>query len=311
MNGRVSKLSRIGSLAIVAGGGGVAEAHPSGYRAGDAWWQAWHVDGLVVFVLGLLAAWFGTGLYRLWRRAGVGRGIPVWRAAALAAGLAAVCLALLSPLDVLSDDLSWVHMTQHMVLMAVAAPLMVLGAPGLAAVWALPRRWRSLVGDWPQWNRVAGELWRASWNPWWIWLLHAVVLWGWHLPVLYQWALVDPLVHDIEHLSFFLTACLFWRIAIDHRRHLRLNPGLGVLYLFTTSLHAMVLGIFMTLAPQHWYPIYEGRTELWNLSPLEDQQLAGAIMWMPACAVYIVVAAGLFASWIQGLERAGRYETVC
>lgn len=281
----------------------VAVAHPSGLRAGDPWWLAWHLDPLVLWNVLLLTSAYAWGVGRLWRRCGVGRGLARWQTASMAGGLLAVLLALLSPLDTLSDDLSWVHMTQHMVLMVVAAPLFILGAPGLALVWAMPRRWRKMTGRWTRRGVPGRTLWSLSWNPAVAWGLHAAVLWGWHLPALYELALLDPLIHDIEHLSFFLVACLFWRVAVDRRSHWRLNPGLSVLYLFTTSLHAMVLGVFMALSPRPWYPVYVGRTESWQLSPLEDQQLAGLIMWMPACSVYAVAAAGLFAAWLAALER--------
>lgn len=296
---RTAGLAFLLSLTIPA----VAEAHPSGLRAGDAWWQAWHFDPLVASTLLLLLMLYGWGLRRVWGRAGVGRGVARWQGAAFGGGLLAVLLALMSPLDTLSEDLSWVHMTQHMVLMVIAAPLMILGAPGLVTIWAVSPHWRKAAAGWTRRGTPTRELWNFSWNPLFIWSLHAVILWGWHLPILYQWALDDPLVHDIEHLSFFLVACLFWRIAIDRRTGRRLNPGLTVLYLFTTSLHATLLGVFMALSPQPWYPTYVGRTELWGLSPLEDQQLAGLIMWMPACMVYAVAAAGVFAAWLTELER--------
>lgn len=83
--------------------------------------------------------------------------------------------------------------------------------------------------------------------------------------------------------------------------------GPAVVYLFLTSLHATVLGVFMALAPRLWYPTYAGRTEPWGVSALEDQQLAGYIMWMPACMAYAVIAAWLFATWLR--EEEGRAET--
>lgn len=291
------------ALMIAVGTPGVAAAHPSGLRAGDPWWRAWHFDGPVAFNLAVFAAIYLCGTARIWRRSGWGQGVSWGQAAAFAAGLLTVVVALMSPLDTLGNDLSWVHMSQHMVLMAVAAPLIIIGAPGFVVLWAIPRAGRLPAARLPRRTALGRTLSNVSWNPLFAWGLHAAVLWGWHLPVLYEWALYDPVVHDIEHLSFFLAACLFWRIVIDHRSHLRLNAGLGVLYLFTTSLHATMLGVFMALAPRPWYAIYAGRTERWMLSPLEDQQLAGLIMWMPACTIYAVAAAILFALWLRQLEQ--------
>ena len=283
----------------------VAQAHPSGLRTGDAWWWAWHFDPLVATVLVAWTVLYGRGLWKIWWRAGVGRVVAPWRAIGFLLAVFSLTVALLSPLDTLSDDLSWVHMTQHMVLMVVAAPLLIAASPGLVWTWAMPTKWRKPLGRFlvqlsPASRSFAGAL---LWNPFLVWALHAIVLWVWHLPVLYEWALVDPLIHDIEHLSFFLIACLFWRIVLDTRHGPTLNPGLSVLYLFTTSLHAMGLGVLMTLSPSAWYGIYVGRTSVWGLSPLEDQQLAGAIMWMPACMAYAIVAAGIFANWLNQMDR--------
>jgi putative membrane protein len=292
------------ALLLVAGTTGVAEAHPSGLRAGDPWWRAWNADWLILLNLAIMAGLYGYGLRKMWRRAGAGRGVKPWRALAFAGSLLAILVALLSPIDTLSDDLSWVHMLQHLILMAVAAPLLVIGYPELVLLWVLPPRARRAVGRWPQRNTVVGALWRASWNPLLIWSVHALAVWVWHVPVLYELALVDPLIHDVEHLTFFLAAVLFWRVAIDPRSSLRLNPGLGVLYLFTTSLHASALGALMALSPRPWYPIYIGRTEVWNLTPMQDQQLAGLIMWMPGCTVYALAAAVLLGLWLQSMESS-------
>lgn len=290
---------------LVAGSAGVAGAHASGLSAGDPWWQAWDADWLVLSNLAVMAVLYACGLRKLWRRTGVGRGVQSWRALAFASALLTILIALLSPVDALSKDLSWVHMLQHLLLMAIAAPLLVLGYPELVLLWVLPRRARRTLGRWPQRRTLVGALWRGSWNPLLIWAVHALALWVWHVPVLYEWALYDPPVHDVEHLTFFLAAVLFWRVAIDPRSHLRANPGLGVLYLFTTSLHASALGALMALSPRPWYPTYVGRTEVWNLTPMEDQQLAGLIMWMPGCTVYALVAAVLLGWWLQGTCDAG------
>ncbi len=286
----------------------VAHAHPSGLVAGDAWWRAWHFDPLVVFNLVVLSIIYARGIHSLWRNAGRGRGISLWQATAFYAGIVSIAIALLSPLDTLSNDLSWLHMMQHMLLMVVAAPLVILGAPTFAMLWSLPKPWRLAAARFwlslPQaFQKTINFL---QWNILFVWALHTAVLWIWHLPNLYQLALTDPLIHDIEHLMFFLVACLFWRVAITPLRRTQLSAGASVLYLFTTSLHATALGVFMTLAPDAWYPIYRGRTEHWGLTPLEDQQIAGSIMWMPACSVYAIAAASLFGVWINALENPPR-----
>lgn len=281
-----------------------AWAHGNTPHGGDAngasaWWTLWTGDPLLLTGLGLTAAGYGLGLARLWGRMGIGRGLSLRQATCFGMGLGSVILSLVSPINAVSADLSWVHMIQHMLLMMVAAPLLVLGHPSLAFLWALPAPWRPVLGGA---SRKLGK-WRGRWYPFWqptiAWALFALALWIWHLPVLYQAALRDQGIHDLQHLAFFGASALYWRVLLDPVGRIRLNRGLGVLYLFTTSLHATVLGVFMALAPRAWYSDYLSRTPAWGLTPLEDQQLAGLIMWMPACAIYAVAAVGIFALWLR------------
>jgi cytochrome c oxidase assembly factor CtaG len=260
------------------------------------WWAAWNWDPVVLLNLGLITVLYARGLARLWR-AGAGRAVRRWQAAAFAAGILALVAALVSPVDPMSDELSWVHMVQHMLLMNVAAPLLVLGAPALVLLSGVPGAYRGAVGR--AWRRADG---RWMWDPVVVWLLYAGVLWVWHLPPLYEAALRDPVVHDLEHLTFFAAAVLFWRAVLDPLSRRRLNPVAAAVFLFTASLHTMALGVFMTLAGRPWYPAYEGRTASWGLTALEDQQLAGAIMWMPAGLTYAVAAVGRLAAWLSAEE---------
>jgi putative membrane protein len=284
----------------------LAAAHVSEWREGDPWWTAWNWDPVILFNLGLLTWLYYRGLFRLWQRAGAGRVVARWQVTAFNGSLLAMVAALISPLDVLGEQLSWVHMVQHMVLMMVAAPLFVLAAPALVCIWGMSGPWRRVLG---RWRRRLGT-WNPSryllWQPFVLWVAYAVTLWIWHWPALYHAALRHTLVHDVQHLMFFIASCFFWRVLLDPLARQRLNRGLGVLYLFTTSLHASALGVFMALSPRVWYADYETRTPAWNLTPLEDQQLAGLIMWMPACTIYAAIAVALFVLWLHDLEKEER-----
>jgi len=145
---------------------------------------------------------------------------------------------------------------------------------------------------------------RWLWHPLVAWSLYAVAMWAWHLPAFYASALRDPFVHDLQHLSFFASGCIFWRVLLDPRSRQRTVGLLAVVYLFTTTLHATLLGVLMTLAPTPWYPDYVGRTTLWQLTAMEDQQLAGLIMWMPACAAYLLIAVVAVAEVLGQMEHA-------
>ncbi|TLD71367.1 cytochrome c oxidase assembly protein [Phragmitibacter flavus] len=258
------------------------------------WWLAWNWSQPVVVVnLSVLCMLYAAGLCRLWQRSGVGRSVSKKQAGSFAMGMLVLWMALISPIDVYSDELAWMHMIQHMLLLGVVAPLLVMGSPFFVAMWALPLAWRRRYGDWQRWV----QLWKPAryllWQPLMLWCLFGLTMWVWHLPPLYEATLYDDLFHDFQHFTFVLVGCLFWRVLLDPVSRLRLGRGMAVLYLFLTSLHATLLGVFMTLAPKVWYPFYESRAPRWKLSALEDQQIAGLIMWMPACMVYAGVAAVL------------------
>lgn len=277
------------------------------------WWRAWNVDLLILLSLGVLAWLYGRGLARLWEKAGLGHKVSRWQAVSYFGALGVIFLALLSPLDALSEELSSFHMVQHMLLMTVAAPLFVLGSPALVLAWGLREVW---AGRGASFFTFAFRLPQAPilWQPLFLWALFAATLWGWHHPVLYQAALRDPLVHDAQHLSFFVVACLFWRVCLDPLSGRRLCPAMALPYLFATSVHASALGVFLALSPRAWYDDYATRTGAWGLTPLQDQQLAGLLMWMPACLIYPAVAAILFGIWLAGLTgttRKGKREVRC
>ena len=266
-------------------------------------WTAWTFPPLVTTNLILASLIYGIGVRRLWRRAGVGSGVGKRQVGAFSAGMLVMVLALVSPIDALSDELGWMHMIQHMLLMNVAAPLLVLGSPGLAFLWMLPLRQRRWLGGFKKRSQPGRALFYMLWQPLMLWALFALTLWVWHLPSLYERALRHELFHDFQHITFLVAACLFWRLLLDPVSRLRLSRIVAVLYLFFTSLHATLLGVFMALAPGVWYRTYESRTIFWDLSALQDQQIAGLIMWMPACMMYAIVAAVALALWIEKSSR--------
>src|SRR5690606_23086680 len=135
--------------------------------------------------------------------------VQTWQATAFAAGMGFLVVALLSPVDRLAGELLWVHMVQHMVLMNVAAPLFVLGAPVRVMLWALKPADRQFFGEWKRGFAQRGIPRYLFWQPVTLWVLYAVVLWVWHLPSLYEAALRHDMVHDLQHLMFFAVSCLF------------------------------------------------------------------------------------------------------
>lgn len=189
----------------------------------------------------------------------------------LIAGCVVAVGALLPPLHGLASDLFSAHMVQHLILVLVAAPLISLGAPRLPALGAV------------------GVL-----------LLHTGAMWAWHLPVAYDEALDSDLLHGLEHLSFVVTAVLFWGFVLLPGAA---SPLQRVGVTFATALQSSALGALIAFATRPLYTSHIGSTAAWDLTPLEDQQLAGAIMWVPPGVVYLVVMLVLLYRWFGDLDR--------
>ena len=263
-------------------------------------WSAWTWEPWTMALLAVSGILYARGVRALWRDAGVGRGIRRWEVAVFAAGWLALLLALLSPLHRIGQELFSVHMSQHEVLMLVAAPLLALSRPLLAYLHALPLPTRRRLGVAVRRPPVQ-RTWHALTHPLVAWTIHAVALWLWHVPALFEATLDDELIHFVQHACFFLTALLFWW-ALIHGGPGWAGYGAAVLYVFTTAMHSGLLGVLLTFAPRVVYPSYEHTTPAWGLSPIEDQQLAGLLMWVPAGIFYLIAALALMAGWLREAE---------
>jgi putative membrane protein len=265
-------------------------------------WGAWSWEPAVVIPL-LMSAWlYARGVQALWRNAGAGHGIGRWEVGAFAAGWVTLALSLVSPLHQLGGVLFSAHMAQHELLMVVAAPLLILGKPMIPVLWALPIAWRRVLGSWSA-SGSFSTTWHLLTLPAVAWVLHAVAIWLWHAPSLYQATLGSETLHTAQHVSFLGTALLFWWALLHGRKGGVARPA-AVIYLFTTAGHTSLLGALLTFSPRLWYPLYDSTTAPWGLTPLEDQQLAGVIMWVPAGLSYLIAALALAATWLR--EPAAR-----
>jgi putative membrane protein len=273
----------------------------------DQLWHSWEFDPLVVFGLALTAILYAHGIFRLWRATKPGSGIRFWEASSFAAGWLAIVVALVSPLHPWGRVLFSAHMTQHEILILVAAPLLVLGRPIIAFLWAFPNETAREISSWTKaksWQRI----WKFITNGFVAWCIHAMALWIWHIPALFQATIDNDFIHSLQHMSFLFSALLFWW-AIMHGHKKISGYGLAVLYMFTTALHSGLLGALLTFTTSIWYPVYATTAKPWGLTALQDQQLGGLIMWVPAGVVYIVAGVALFAGWMRESEnRAAKRE---
>lgn len=272
----------------------------------------WALDPFVIGGLALTGWLYLRGARHA--RAATGREVPTWEFRAFIAGWLALFVALVSPLHPLGEVLFSAHMTQHEFLMLIAAPLLVLSRPLVVFIWALPPRWRHRAGVAAR-RPIVQQPWHVLTNPLAAWALHAAALWIWHLPALFDATLHSDFIHTLQHISFLGTALLFWWSLIRYG-HGVLGYGSAVLYVFTTSVHSSILGALITFSERILYPTYAVATPGWAWTPLEDQQLGGLIMWVPAALVYIVAGLALVAGWIaeserrvQRRERRSRFQT--
>lgn len=268
-------------------------------------WSAWSLEPAVVAGLVVTALLYARGMSRLRARSGRRAAARRREAAAFWAGWVTLALALVSPLHPLGEALLSAHMAQHELIMALAAPLLVLGRPLVGTLWGLPTRWRRAVGGWVGALR---PLWRALSRLEVAWLLHALAIVGWHLPALYQRTVTSTLIHGLQHTSFLLTALLFWWSVLPGAS-LRGRHGAAIMSLFGTMVYTGGLGALLTLGSVPWYPAYGEAAPLWGLTPLEDQQLAGLIMWVPGGVSYLLATVWLVIDWLRTSEvKAVRME---
>lgn len=283
-------------------------AHTGARGLGTAALGNWTWEPFTIVLLILSVVLYARGLTNLWRRAGRGEGVRAWEAASFALGIGCLAVALLSPLTWLSDILFSAHMTQHELLMLVAAPLLVFGRPLFVALWALSPERRESTGRQLR-RRGVVRSWHALTAPLTVFALHGIALWIWHVPALYGAALAHDGIHALQHVCFVVTAALFWWGMVNGR-YGRIGYGAGVFYVFVTALHSSILGALMTIAPSAWYAEHERGAAAWQIDPLADQQLAGLLMWIPSGVIFIVFGLALLAAWIGEAERRSALGSV-
>jgi cytochrome c oxidase assembly factor CtaG len=211
----------------------------------------------------------------------------------LGLGLLAALVAVEGPLDRAAETSEAWHMGQHVLLLSVAAPLLVLGAPRHVMSAIAPDAWRHRVRRlWARAGASAASAWLVALGI----VAQGAAIAAWHLPSPYQAAVRNPGVHVLEHLTYLASGALFWWAMI---RVSRVRLGAGVLALFVAALPATALGLLMTLARTPWYPVYGTGS-----AALVDQQVAGVVMWAIGNTVYAIGAVALFAAWLASLERA-------
>ena len=222
--------------------------------------------------------------------------------ACLASGVAVILFALLSPLDDLALRLQWAHMVQHVLLLVVAAPLIVLSRPWDTAVEGFGPRMRRILGVPHRALAAPSRRMPAAIGSV---IAFVGVMWLWHIPALYNLTLRDDAVHNVEHTAFLAVGLLFWTAALTRRAD---SPSPGAMGRAVVVLAGLVgswlLAVFIGYAPTVLYA-YHGTA---TMTALSDQQLAAGVMWVPASLPFVIVLVALVAQWFENDAAAAAVE---
>ncbi len=268
--------------------------------------ESWNVPpGMVVTLL--LTLWVYTRGWRQLRRQMPQR-FGGARLVAFTAGLATIFVAIASPLDTFGGLLLQVHMTQHLLLMMVAPPLIWLGAPATPLLRGLPpavlKHGLGPFVAWPALQRFGHRL----THPIVCWLSFVVATWVWHVPALYELALRSPAWHQLEHVSFLLTALLFWWPVIRPWPSTPIWPRWAMIpYLLFADIQNTIFSSFFAFSEQLIYPAYAAVPRLWGISVRNDQAAAGAIMWVPGSVAFLIPLGWVVVQWL-GAPSLGRTQ---
>lgn len=268
--------------------------------------DSWPRDPAALLVLLAGAAVYGLGARRL-RASAAGRSaLPRWRAAAGVGALVTAGLLLLTPLEPWAQTLFSVHMAQHLGLTLLLAPLLVLSRPVLVGAMALSRGsrgplWR--LRAWIEPRRGRSVTWMAAAAV----LLHAATMWVWHIPGLYALALEDQVVHAVEHATLLGGAAPLWWLVLDARgRH---ATAASVLAVLATALQSAWLAGLLTFSGTAFITAHGAGPAAWGLTPLQDQQAAGGLMWFPGGLIYVAAGAWAFLHWLRRDEATAALVT--
>lgn len=249
---------------------------------------SWSLHPSVLLGTGLLGALYFYGIGPLRRRLNLGPPASPLQIVSFCTALLLLLVSLNGPVHDLSDYyLFTVHMVQHLVLTLVFPPLLIAGIPGWLFRYLLLRP-------------AVLPLARLCTRPWFAALLFSASIAVWHLPPFYDLMMRSHEVHVATHLMFMVTATIMWWPVMSPVSELpRLSPGLGILYLFLVGIPMQITGAFVTFADSVLYPWYAAAPRTWGLTPLDDQQLGGLLMWVPGNLWLFGAIAVLFFQWAR------------
>ena len=255
----------------------------------------WTLSPELIIPLGLSLLIYLIGWASLSKRASR----PV-RPGLFLSGWTVLTLSLVSPLHEAGERSFTMHMVEHELIMLVSTLLLASSGAGGVLAWGLPRPLRLALGG--GWKSPLQSMWKALTEPVTATAVQAIVMWGWHAPPLFDRALDSFGWHVAQHACFFISSLLFWW-AMLHPRSRSSGYGVSAACLFATSLIGGALGALMSFSSSPWYADYAamGMTGV-GLDPVDDQRLAGLIMWIPGGLVHGAAALALAYKWFKSSE---------
>lgn len=281
--------------------------------------MSWNWRLEIILVLALAGTLYSRGWWQLRKRTHhrhqtrrVGQPWPLtarWRLVSYLAGLIIMAVALMSPIDVMGGQLFFMHMIQHLLLIMIAPPLLLIANPLAVVLWGLPNGARRRIGGGistalHRESRFRRAL-RAVTAPGIVWLMWVIVIVGWHDPNLYNWALRSDFVHDLEHLSFFLVSMAYWWHVTGAGPRIHKQFGLlgRIVFVLAAIPPNMLTGVVLAFAESPIYSYYLDVPRIWNISVMTDQRISGVVMWIPGSMMYIIAALVLISQLLSREER--------
>ena len=266
-------------------------------------WE-WRLDlGLLIFVF---VALYTAGWLKLRRKQT--KLATGWRLVSYYTGIILLVIALFSGIDVFQTQLFFIHMVQHLFLLMLAPPFLLLANPMPFILWALPKVERQQISRLLKRKSDFRKVFVWLTNPWMIWLVYTVNLVLWHDPNPYRAAIENEFLHDIEHFTFFYAGLGFWwhitgvAPKFHGRRTFVMRMGLIIAAYFVN----LAVGVTITLTPDVIYTYYEGVPRTWGVSVMSDQRIGGLLMWIPGGMMYLMTFLILGANVVAASEKRAR-----
>jgi putative membrane protein len=284
------------------GSGSGVFAHGDGTLTEDTIWRSWSFSAEMVLLTALAIVVYVRGMTRI-RSGSIGK--RRYQAVFFFSGIAAIFLALQSPIDPMAERLFSIHQLQHLLLRMLGPMLLALSAPQGVLIAGLPRNWRRPLFQYIGTKRWVRRVLAVLMNPTFVWVSFIASLYIWQIPAFHNAALYNPVIHYIMHISMLVSGLLFWGLMFDHRdaANTVLHP-VRVIMLIGAIVSNILLGALITLKEVVLYTAYDDAGQrLFNIMPLSDEGMGGYIIWVPSSMMCLIAILIIIHGWAKHEAR--------